>query len=443
MQPNTATSLATVPSPCTSGQFSARSTSAPSASSTRTPVRDSESPRVASRRPSSSSIATPWCAASADPGTDPASSAAETLAEARPRITLTYDGGLLVLDAGTLDVVGDLPIDGFTRVNAAGDGRHVLVTTDEGFQVLDTGVWTRDGSSSAADPVLTDDVFAADTAGHVVVHGDRTVLFADGTGDITSFETAALLDADGLPETESEESEAAHHGVAIEMADGTLLTTIGDSETRTGVRVLDAEGTEVDRAENCPDVHGEGTVAGEVAVFGCTDGVLVHDGAFTKLDAPDEYGRTGNVFTTESSPVAVGDYNADPDAEGYLLSQFALIDAEAKALQVVPLPAGVEYTFRDLARGPQDEAVILGTDGAVHVFDEVTGELLASHPVIDPWEGPAEWQDPHPAIKVHDGIAYVTEPAADAIHAVDLATGDVVATGELDATPNEIAVVTG
>jgi len=368
---------------------------------------------------------------------------AETLSAAQPRLTLTYDGGLLVLDAATLDVVGDLPIDGFTRVNAAGDGRHVLVTTEEGFQVLDTGVWTDGGSSFVADPVLTDDVFQADTAGHVVVHGDRTVLFADGSGDITSFQTADLLEADGLPETRTWESPAAHHGVAIELEDGRLLSTLGDAEGRTGVRVLDAEGVEVDRAENCPDVHGEGTVAGEVAVFGCTDGALLYDGAFTKLDAPDEYGRIGNVFTTESSPVAVGDYNADPDAEGYLLSQFALVDTEADALQVVTLPAGVSYTFRDLARGPQDEAVLLGTDGAVHVFDEESGQLLASHPVIGAWEGPAEWQDPHPAIKVQDGIAYVTEPATDAVHAVDLASGELLATGDLDATPNEIAVVTG
>ncbi|WP_369138134.1 zinc metallochaperone AztD [Modestobacter versicolor] len=381
--------------------------------------------------------------ASADPGTDAASPSAETVSAAQPRIAVTYDGGVLVLDADTLEVVGDLPMDGFLRVNPAGDGRHVLVTTEEGFQVLDTGVWTDGGESYAADPVLTDDVFEADTAGHVVVHGDRTVLFADGTGDITSFETAALLDADGLPETESWESEAAHHGVAIELEDGTKLSTLGDSESRSGVRVLDPSGEEVDRFEECPGVHGEGTVAGEAAVFGCEDGVLLYDGEFTKLDAPDEFGRTGNIFTTESSTVALGDYRDDPDAEGSLLSSIVLIDTAADRMQVVPLPAGVQYTFRDLARGPGDEAVILGTDGAVHVLDETTGELVASHPVIDAWEGPAEWQDPHPAIKVHDGIAYVTEPAADAVHAVDLATGEVVATGELSGTPNEMAVVTG
>lgn len=394
---------------------------------------DSDSSGSSASGPSSSP-------ASAD--TSAASSATE-LPAPQPRVTLTYDGGLLVLDGETLEVVGEHEMDGFLRVNPAGDGRHVMVTTTEGFQVLDTGVWTEGGTSYAADSELTDDVFEAEEAGHVVVHGDRTVLFADGTGDITSFATDDLLAADGLPETEEWTSEEAHHGVAIELEDGTLLSTLGTEEERTGVRVLDASGEEIARNEECPGVHGEGTVAGEVAVFGCEDGVLVYDGEFTKLPAPDEYGRTGNIFTTESSPVALGDYNSDPDAEGYLLSAVTLIDTAADRLQVVPLPDGVEYTFRDLARGPQDEGVVLGTDGSLHLLDVATGAVLASYPVVAPWEGPEEWQDPHPAVKVHDGVAYVTEPAANAVHAVDLATGEVLATGELDVTPNEIAVVTG
>ncbi|MGY1744124.1 zinc metallochaperone AztD [Blastococcus sp. SYSU D00695] len=375
-------------------------------------------------------------------GSSPAPAATE-LAAPQPRVALTYDGGVLVLDAATLEVVGDAAVEGFLRVNPAGDGRHVMVTTEEGFQVLDAGVWTDGGTSYAADPELTDDVFEAQEAGHVVVHGDRTVLFADGTGDITSFETADLLTADGLPETEERTSEAAHHGVAIELEDGTLLSTLGTADERTGVRVLDPSGEEVARNEECPGVHGEGTVAGEVAVFGCEDGVLVYDGEFTKLAAPDAYGRTGNVFTTESSPVALGDYDADPDAEGYLLSAVTLVDTAAGRLQVVPLPEGVQYTFRDLARGPQGEGVVLGTDGSLHLLDVRTGAVTASHPVVAPWAGPAEWQDPHPAVRVLDGVAYVTEPAANAVHAVDLATGEVLATGELDVTPNEIAVVTG
>ncbi|MGK9149148.1 hypothetical protein KXS11_16060 [Plantibacter flavus] len=361
------------------------------------------------------------------------------------RITLTYDGGLLVVDAATLEVVGDLPLAGFNRVNPAGDGRHVLVTTGKGFQVLDTGTWTdADGSSHQADPELTDLVFEADTAGHVVRHGEKTILFADGTGDTTIFDSAALLDATSeLPETETVASEAAHHGVAIELEDGTLLSTLGTSEARTGVRVLDASRTEIARNEQCPSVHGEGTVEDEIVVFGCSDGVLVYDhGEFTKIQAPDAYGRTGNQYVSETSSIAVGDYNSDPDAEGYDLRQLAFTDTVAKTTKIVDLPEGVGYTWRDVARGPSDEVVVLGNDGSLHVLDELSGEVTDTIEVIDAWEPPAEWQDAHPALVVADGVAYVTDPATKSIHAVDLATGEIV-TGELPDVPNEIAVVTG
>jgi len=355
------------------------------------------------------------------------------------RVTLTVDGGLLVLDQD-LHVVGEHDVDGFTRVNPAGDDRHVLVTVPEGFRVLDTAAGT------TGDTVLTDLTFPADTGGHVVVHGDRTALFADGSGDVTTFDTADLgtaVASGELPDADTTESEAAHHGVAIELEDGTLLTTIGTEESRSGVRALDADGQETARSEECPDVHGEGAVADEVAVFGCSDGALVYrDGAFEKLDAPTEYGRSGNLFTTETSSIAVGDFNDDPDAEGYLLDQVALVDAATGEYRVADLPDGVGFTFRDLARGPGDSAVVLGSDGALHVLDEETGKSLDTVPVIDAWEGPAEWQDAHPALKVVDGIAYVTDPAERRVTAVDLETGDVVATSDrLPGVPNEIAVV--
>lgn len=371
-------------------------------------------------------LALTGCATDTDAGSDPTDAPKAD----GTRITLTYDGGLLVLDQD-LQVVADDAIDGFTRVNPAGDGRHVLVTVPEGFRVLDT----------QAEPALTDAVFPADTGGHAVVHGDRTALFADGTGDVTTFDHTELDGAD-LPEVETTKSEAAHHGVAIELEDGTLLTTIGTEESRSGVRALDADGEEIARSEQCPDVHGEGAVKGEVAVFGCTDGALVYDdGTFEKIDAPTEYGRTGNLFTTEDSSVAVGDYNDDPDSEGYLLDQIALIDAASGKYTVADMPDGVGFTFRDLARGPGDEAVVLGDDGALHTFDETTGEPLESYPVIDAWDGPAEWQDAHPALKVAGDVAYVTEPAEQRIHAVDLTTGKVIASSdELPGVPNEIAV---
>jgi outer membrane protein assembly factor BamB len=384
------------------------------------------------------------CAADTQPAQT--AGAAASAAEPTPRVTLTYDGGILVLDGTTLELEADLELPGFNRVNAAGDGRHVLVSTTDGFQVLDAGTWTVDGESQTAEPELTDLVFDAPTPGHVVRHGEKTILFADGTGETTIFDTDALLTVsdDGLPETEVVPALAAHHGVSIELEDGTLLTTIGTSEGRSGVRVLDASRTETARNEECPSVHGEGAAKNEVAVFGCSDGVLVYDdGEFTKIQAPDAYGRTGNQYVTETSAIAVGDYNSDPDREGVLLEQLTLVDTVAKTAEIVTLPGGAGYTWRDVARGPSDEAIILGSDGALHILDPETGSFDASYPVIGAWEGPTEWQDAHPALVVLGGIAYVTEPATKKIFAVDVETGEVITSAELPATPNEIAVVTG
>lgn len=84
-----------------------------------------------------------------------------TEAQARTaRLAVTYDGGVRVLDAQTLEEVGDIELAGFSRLNPAGDGRHLLVSTTGGFRVLDTGTWAEAHGDHAhfwtADPVLTD-----------------------------------------------------------------------------------------------------------------------------------------------------------------------------------------------------------------------------------------------------------------------------------------------
>lgn len=372
-------------------------------------------------------------AESQDSATTTATAAADAGATEN-RLAVAYENGIAVLDGDTLEVVEEFESEEFTRLNAVGDGRNVLVTMSDGFQVLDT-----------AEPALTDLVFEAETPAHVVRHDGKTVLYDDGTSDTTIFATSALLDGGGqLPETETVSGDRAHHGVSIVLSDGTFLTTIGDDAGRSGVRAMDADGTEVSRSEECPGVHGEGTAADETVVFGCEDGALLfHDGEFEKLTAADDYGRMGNAYVSETSPLIVGDYKDDPDAEGVLLDQVALIDPEAGTHEVVDLPEGVEYTWRGVARGPGDLAYILATDGSIHVMDPATGEISESHEVIESWDGPAEWQNPHPAMTVRGDIAYVTEPATRSVHAVDLRTGEVVASGQIPGEPNEIAVALG
>ena len=155
--------------------------------------------------------------------------------KSQPRLAVTYDGGVLVLDATHGKVVSDFRIDGFNRVNPAGDGRHVLVSTTGGFQVLDTGSWSEVHGDHfhhfVSDPTLKDQKFPAQQPGHAVHHAGRTILFDDATGNVSIFDPEALS-TKTLPKTENYKTPQAHHGVAVSLENGHLLVTEGNSESR-------------------------------------------------------------------------------------------------------------------------------------------------------------------------------------------------------------------
>ena len=383
--------------------------------------------------------------ASASAGTDGHDEPDATEVQSRtPRIAVTYDGGVLVLDAMSLEPVGDLELEGFNRLNPAGDERHLLVSTAGQFQALDLGAWAAaHGDHShywTAEPALTDIVYEASEPGHVVVHEGRTALFDDGTGEVRVLDSEHVAEADAVAREYTTPS--AHHGVAVELTDDTLVVSEGTEDARTGIRVLDGDGKEIAASDECPGVHGEAVAADEAVLIGCEDGALLyHDSEITKVQAPDSYGRIGNQAGTEASPVVLGDYKTDKDAELERPTRISLIDTRDGELQLVDLPSS--YTFRSLARGDDGEALVLGTDGQVHVIDPESAKLTKSIPVIDEWEEPVEWQQPRPAILTLDGSVYVTDPANDSIHAVDVETGEVWKSAELGVTPNELNGVTG
>ncbi|MEN0140285.1 MAG: zinc metallochaperone AztD [Rhodococcus sp. (in: high G+C Gram-positive bacteria)] len=372
--------------------------------------------------------------------TDSGTAEAATTDSATPRLALSYDGGVLVLDAQSLDVVGSAEVDGFTRLNPAGDDRHVLISTGNSFTALDTGTWTDGGSHYTAPPALTDVAFEAKTPGHVVRHDGKTVLFDDGTGLVRVFDPAAL--SDGTPATTEFTTPEAHHGVAVELSDGSLLTTVGNEDERTGIVVLDRDRREIARNEDCPGVHGEAVAADETVVVGCQNGLLVYrDGVITKVTSPDPYGRIGNQAGDENSPILLGDYKTDPDAELERPERVSLTDTATGQLTLVDL--GTSYTFRSLGRAPHGEALVLGTDGALHVIDPNTKAVSRTVDVLDPWTEPDKWQSPRPALFVQDHTAYVTDPANKKIHTIDLDTWAVSGQADLPEIPNEITGVTG
>lgn len=372
--------------------------------------------------------------------TDSGTAEASTTDSATARLALSYDGGVLVLDAQSLDVVGSAEVDGFTRLNPAGDDRHVLISTGDSFTALDTGTWTDGGSHYTAAPALTDVAFEAKTPGHVVRHDGKTVLFDDGTGLVRVFDPVAL--SQGAPATTEVTTPEAHHGVAVELSDGSLLTTVGNEDERTGIVVLDRDRTEIARNEDCPGVHGEAVAADETVVVGCQNGLLIYrDGVITKVTSPDPYGRIGNQAGDENSPILLGDYKTDPDAELERPERVSLTDTATGQLTLVDL--GTSYTFRSLGRAPHGEALVLGTDGALHVIDPNTKAVSRTVDVLDPWAEPDQWQSPRPALYVQDHTAYVTDPANRKIHTIDLDTWAVSGQADLPETPNEITGVTG
>ncbi|UVJ39548.1 zinc metallochaperone AztD [Arthrobacter sp. CJ23] len=378
-------------------------------------------------------------------------------AQARtPRLVLTHDAGITVLDAKTLKPVGGAELEGFNRLNPAGDGRHLLVSTGDAFRVFDAGVWTEahgdHGHHYAGEPRLLDRAFAASKAGHVVRHAGRTVLFNDGTGKVESFDPAGLADAvkTGLPATEVYTTPDAHHGVAVGLPGGKLLVTLGNDKGRSGIAVLDAapEGgssqdrKEIVRNEDCPGVHGEAVAAHEAVVVGCENGMLIYkDGKITKVASPDAYGRMGNQAGSEKSPVILGDYKVDKAATLERPKRISLVNTETGTLQLVDL--GASYSFRSLGRGPAGEALVLGTDGALRVIDPLSGAVTSTIPVVAAWEESETWQDPRPTLFVQGTTAFVTEPAQRTIHAVDLKTGKVTKSAQLDVVPNELSGVEG
>lgn len=371
----------------------------------------------------------------------------------QPRVALTYDGGVLVVDATSLEPLSDFQLAGFNRLNSVGDERHVAVSTTGGWALVDTGAWTMPHEDHfhhyTSAPNLSPVIVEATTPGHVVFHDGYTVLFDDGTGKATAIEVDEWTEAvaDGHAHTFREYmSDVAHHGVAVLTKEGELLVTRSD---RTGAMLLDANDQVLAMADNCPGVHGETAFeaanGSDYMMVGCQDGVLVFQGhQATKIASPDTYGRIGNQFSSEGSNIVLGDYRNDPEA-GLAVSLIALVDVSDSSLRIVnPFEGtGATTTWRGPRRGEKGEVLVLGTDGALRVIDPVSGTIDRTVTVIGAWQVPDAWQTAHPALEVVAGHAYVTEPSTGTLHVVDYERGTVESSSKLGIEMNEIAGVEG
>jgi hypothetical protein len=305
------------------------------------------------------------------------------------------------------------------------------------------GTWSRQHGDHShyytSEPAMTDIRFGGEEPGHVVIHDDRTTLFSDGTGEIDIVDPAELLRGNAVATSHEVEP---HHGVAVARADGTTVVSVGNEDARTGVQILDADFQQIAANDQCPNLHGEAAVSGGVLAFGCENGILIVRGNdITKVASPDVYGRIGNQAGSEVSPVVLGDYKVDKDAELERPTRVSLTNTDTGELKLVEL--GTSYTFRSLKRGPEGQALVLGTDGAIHVIDPITGEVTKKIAVMGAWSEPEDWQEARPALFVEESTAYVTDPSAKKVYAVDLESATVSREGTVDFAPNELTGVSG
>lgn len=350
------------------------------------------------------------------------------------RMGITYDGGVMIVEEESLKHLADIPLEGFIRLNAAGDQRHLLVSTSQGFQVLDTGVEVRGHGDHfhlyGHEPKLTDTVFPAPKPGHAVLHAGRLALFSDEAGTIQVLDPHDVVKG---PAAATTTRVGPHHGVAVPVEDAGMIVSLPD---RTGVNVLDKNGAVRATTTECPGLHGE-AAARQAITIGCTDGTLIIKGTdITKVAAPDAYGRLGNQAGSAASGYVLADYKVDKNATLERPTRVALIDTAAESLRLVDLPAS--YSFRSLGRGPNGEALVLTTDGNLVVIDPAQATITEAIKVTEPWEESETWQNPRPALRVVGNIAYVTEPASAKLHAVHLPSNKVVDSITLPHVPNEI-----
>src|SRR5699024_7427596 len=225
-----------------------------------------------------------------------------------------------------------LPADGFTRLNQAGDDRHLFLTEGDSFRLLDTGTWSEphgDHSHSyTTDPVLSDQRVEGSHPGHLVVHAGIAAAFFDGDGVVKTFDPTSL-DASTPISTDDQPLPDPHHGVAVPRGDGSVVLTEGTEDSRSTVLLQDADGEEIARTDDCPGVHGEAVAADGVITLGCENGiviVIVDGDEITHVEADQDFARIGNQAGSPESPVVLGDFKTDPDAELERPTRISLTD---------------------------------------------------------------------------------------------------------------------
>jgi len=375
--------------------------------------------------------------------TDPAAESADRpedgrieVDEPQTRLVIATDEGATVLDASSGAVLGTFPTQVRPMAVVAGDGRHVmLVQTEAGrTEFLDAGTWASGHGDHhhyyIREPTVRDVSVEGGAPVHVASHDGRTAIFHDDDGSATTFADDGLL-IDSL-DTTIIDSGAPHHGVVVPQGAGAVVSIpppSGEDTLPIGVSVVDEDGSEIVRFDDCPGLHGEAAL-GDVLAFACADGVLLVDGQDSdKVPYPSDDGRIGSFTPGPADDYLVGDYT-----ETSLLA----VDVDGAQAHEIGLPE--PYAARALDE--HGDLVVLTTDGTVNVVDAGEAAIESLIPdVLSPFEIPEDWREPRPTLTVAGHTAYVADPDTSTVTVVDLSSSAAVNTFPVDGVPTGVVAV--
>ncbi|WP_164835722.1 hypothetical protein [Thermus tenuipuniceus] len=259
---------------------------------------------------------------------------------------------------------------------------------------------------------------------HVFADEHRLAVFHDGDGTVALFDLGRL-GLDFTPRLIA--TGGADHGAPAFLGEALLVGGLerGQVEVYTpgGRRVLALP-------EACPRLHGE-AVLGQVAAFGCADGVLLVERrgqGFVGRKVANPAGtpegtRVGTLTAHPQHPFFVGNFGQG----------LVFLNPRAGRLEPLALPARpLRFAF-----DPEGKALfVLTADGRFHKLDPGARRVVGSLETVSPWAQGA----PVPRMALGHGVAYLTDPVRGQVVRVDLEEWKVVARWEVGGAPSAVAL---
>jgi len=352
-------------------------------------------------------------------------------AESAGRLIVTSADGsnsrVHVYDLSNQSVIGDYALTyPASAVYASPGHRYALVVQRENDQVevLDSGLHQHDTHFHADDPSMLGFILSGVRPTHYRVNADQAALFYDGNadnGNLAQFEllTDASLAAGGV--VASQTLASAHHGIAEPLGDLMLVSNASGGSVD-GVVTYELYGDHFHAAATlstaCPGLHG-GASNETYSVFGCQDGVLLaelhgdhfHDSKVTVDEriatvlghqALDHFAAfaypSGNLYEIDpasGSAAAVDWRNGSANGEG----------KPAQAVEYGIDPHG-------------EHLLIIDETGTLHVLS--TTDWAREGTIDLPTDGSSTDITPALAFSASTAVAFVSDPATQSIHTIDL-----------------------